>query len=117
MPVPPPVIRAWRPSSDRPCIRRALAEPLGGGKAARMKLAILETGRPPAELATRFGDYPAMLRELLGAGFEAESFAVAAGELPADPSAFDGYLITGSPAGVYDGFPWIDDLLAFICSA
>ena len=44
-----------------------------------MKLAILETGRPPGDLADEFGDYPAMFERLLGAGFEVESFDVAGG--------------------------------------
>ena len=82
-----------------------------------MKLAILETGRPPGTLAERFGDYPAMFRRLLGPDFETESFDVAAGALPDSPGAHDAYLITGSPAGVYDPLPWIDPLLQFIRDA
>lgn len=82
-----------------------------------MKLAILETGRPPGDLAERFGDYPAMLRELLGHGFEIETLVVQAGELPTDPAYYDAYLITGSPAGVYDPLPWVGPLLDFIRSA
>ena len=80
-----------------------------------MKLAILETGRPPGDLARRFGDYPAMLRNLIGDGFDFETFDVQAGQFPA-PQMHDAYLITGSPAGVYDGFAWIEQLLAFIRS-
>jgi hypothetical protein len=67
-----------------------------------MKLAILETGKPPGDLAKRFGDYPAMFAHMLGPGFEIDTFDVEAGALPADPVAYDGYLVTGSPAGVYD---------------
>jgi GMP synthase-like glutamine amidotransferase len=93
-----------------------LAEPKSGGKARAVKLAILETGRPPGDLAERFGDYPAMLAGLLGDGFEIETFDVQAGELP-DPNAHDGVLITGSPAGVYDPLPWIEPLTAFIRAA
>ena len=81
-----------------------------------MKLAILETGRPPGDLADRFGDYPAMLARLLGDGFESEAFDVPAGRLP-EPGAHDGVLITGSPAGVYDPLPWIAPLMAFIRGA
>ena len=81
-----------------------------------MKLAILETGRPPGDLADRFGDYPAMLAALVGEGFEIETFDVQAGELP-DPDAHDAVLITGSPAGVYDNYPWIAPLMAFIRAA
>jgi GMP synthase-like glutamine amidotransferase len=82
-----------------------------------MKLAILETGMPPGDLEQRFGDYPTMLHELLGDGFEVEALGVAAGQLPSDPSAYDGYLITGSPAGVYEDLAWIPPLLEFIRSA
>jgi GMP synthase-like glutamine amidotransferase len=82
-----------------------------------MKLAILETGHPPAPLAEKFGDYPAMFARMLGGGFETEVLDVAAGELPSDPGDFPAYLITGSPAGVHDPLPWIDPLESFIRSA
>ena len=81
-----------------------------------MKLAILETGRPPGDLQARFGDYPAMFARLLGRGFEIESFDVQAGQLP-DPASHEAVLITGSPAGVYDPLPWIAPLQEFIRAA
>jgi GMP synthase-like glutamine amidotransferase len=82
-----------------------------------MKLAILETGRPPGDLARRFGDYPAMFERLLDDGFETETFDVQAGQLPHRLGAHDAILITGSPAGVYDGFAWIEPLSDFIRAA
>jgi GMP synthase-like glutamine amidotransferase len=94
----------------------ALAEPGHSGKARRMKIGILETGRPPAELAGQFGTYPAMFAELLGEGFETESFDVQAGDLP-DPVSHAACLITGSPAGVYDPLPWITPLQEFVRAA
>jgi GMP synthase-like glutamine amidotransferase len=80
-----------------------------------MKLAILETGRPPGDLAEQFGDYPSMFERLLGPQFEVERFDVQAGELPTD--SHEAILITGSPAGVYDPLPWIEPLQAFIRAA
>lgn len=77
-----------------------------------MSLAILETGRPPGDLAEAHGDYPAMFRELLG--MAAPSYDVAAGELPARVEDHGAYLITGSPAGVYEDLPWIEPLLTFL---
>jgi GMP synthase-like glutamine amidotransferase len=77
-----------------------------------MKLAILETGRPPGDLSDWFGDYPAMFERMLGDEFEFETFDVQAGQYPAD--GHDGILITGSPAGVYDDLPWIKPLSDFI---
>jgi GMP synthase-like glutamine amidotransferase len=82
-----------------------------------MKIGILETGRPPGRLAEEFGDYPAMFERLLGQGFKVESYDVQAGRLPARPSAHDAFLITGSPAGVYEPLPWIQPLLQFIREA
>lgn len=81
-----------------------------------MKLAILETGHPPGDLAHEFGDYPAMFAALLGPEFEVERFAVEEGQLPR-PAAHAAYLITGSPAGVYDPLSWIEPLERFIRSA
>ncbi|HET7576772.1 MAG TPA: type 1 glutamine amidotransferase [Sphingomicrobium sp.] len=81
-----------------------------------MKVAILETGRPPAPLEEQFGDYADMFAAMLGPSFELQRFDVQAGELP-DPAAHDAFLITGSPAGVYDPLPWIAPLMEFIRSA
>jgi GMP synthase-like glutamine amidotransferase len=79
-----------------------------------MKLAILETGRPTPELAERFGTYPDMFRRLLGEGIDYAGYNVTAGELPPEPGAHDAYLISGSPAGVYEPLPWIGEAQAFL---
>ena len=81
-----------------------------------MKIAVLETGVPPAPLAEEFGSYPDMFAELLGPGFELETFDAEKGELP-DPAAHGAYLVTGSPAGVYEPLPWIAPLMEFIRAA
>lgn len=75
-----------------------------------MKIAILETGNPPGDLAQAHGDYPAMMRRMLEGAGTFETFDVQAGDLP-DPAAFDAYVVTGSPAGVYEDLPWIAPLL------
>ena len=72
-----------------------------------MKIAILETGTPPALLVARHGDYPAMVRRLLGPGHDYDTFRVVGGELPPEHSGFDAAVVTGSPAGVNDGLAWI----------
>jgi GMP synthase-like glutamine amidotransferase len=90
-----------------------LAERPAGGKAAPMKIAALETGVPPAPLADQFGSYPDMFGELLGPGFEIDSFDVTLGRFPARGD-YGAYLVTGSPAGVYEPLPWIAPLLDFI---
>lgn len=79
-----------------------------------MRIAILETGRPPGDLETRFGDYPRMFEALLAGGDRSfQAYDVQHGEFP-EPGAFDAILITGSPAGAYDPLPWIAPLEAFL---
>ena len=82
-----------------------------------MRIGILETGKPPAELFEQFGGYPAMFAELLGPGFDISVYDVEAGELPAAPDAHQAYLVTGSPAGVYDHLPWMAPLTDFLRAA
>jgi GMP synthase-like glutamine amidotransferase len=82
-----------------------------------MNVGILVTGRPPGDLAARFGDYPAMFARLLGPGFETTAYDLATGELPARPESHEAYLITGSRAGVYEDHPWIEPLKAFLRAA
>jgi len=80
-------------------------------------IAILETGRPPAELAATHGDYPAMLARLLGPEVSVEVFDVQAGRLPGDLDRFSGAMVTGSPAGVYEDLPWMPGLLHWLRQA
>ena len=81
-----------------------------------MKIAVLETGVPPHPLQDEYGAYPDMFAELLGPGYELETFDVAKGNLP-ETAGYGAYLVTGSPAGVYDPLPWIPPLLEFIRDA
>lgn len=78
------------------------------------RTAILKTGAPPPALAERHGDYPAMFGAVLGEGLT--TFDVQAGELP-DPAAFDGAVITGSSAGVYEDHAWLPPLFDWIRAA
>ena len=79
-----------------------------------MHIGILETGHPPERLGGRFPSYAAMVEALIGDGHVYEGFDVTAGQWPETPDAFDAYVITGSPASVYDATPWVADLLAFL---
>lgn len=78
------------------------------------KIAILKTGAPPPALAERHGDYPAMFGAVLDGGLT--TFDVQIGELP-DPAAFDGAVITGSSAGVYEDHAWLPPLFDWIRAA
>ncbi len=80
-------------------------------------IAILETGKPPEALKDAFDDYPARFRALLGEGVATVRFDVQAGRLPDDPKAFQGAIVTGSAAGVYDDLPWIPPLMDWLRAA
>jgi GMP synthase-like glutamine amidotransferase len=82
-----------------------------------VKIAILETGTPPSDLAQGHGRYDAMVHDLLGEGHHYTTFRVFDYELPGSPDAFEGYVITGSSAGVHDGLPWVDNLASFLRAA
>ena len=86
-----------------------------------MRLAILRTGQTNAAIRASFPDYPDLYENLLNNGasrikgaFSFRYFAVFNGEMPADPDEFDGYIITGSAAGVYEDHDWLKPLFAFI---
>ena len=78
-----------------------------------MHIHIIETGEPPSPLKEQYGDYPAMFERLLaphGRSFRfSSSPTFRDGSLPSVAS-FDGLLITGSPAGVYEEHDWIAPL-------
>ncbi|OYX54927.1 MAG: GMP synthase [Brevundimonas subvibrioides] len=80
-------------------------------------IAILETGKPPEALKDAFDDYPARFRALLGEGVATVRFDVQAGRLPEDPEDFQGAIVTGSAAGVYDDLPWIAPLVDWLRAA
>jgi hypothetical protein len=81
-----------------------------------MTIGILLCGEIPATLEAKFEPYSGMIRALLGPR-SATVFDVQSGELPGSISACQAYLITGSSAGVYDGLPWINELMAFLRNA
>jgi GMP synthase-like glutamine amidotransferase len=83
-----------------------------------MKLGILKTGRPPKPAIERFGTYPDMFQELLARDAYAwRTYDVDGGELPNSPAECDGYIITGSSAGVYDPEPWVAPAMDFLRAA
>ena len=82
-----------------------------------MTIGILQCGAVPRSLAPVHGSYGAMMRGILGPDRETRVYDVTAGALPDDPARCSAYVITGSPAGVYDKLPWIADLLGFLQGA
>ena len=82
-----------------------------------MTVGILICGAPPAALVPQHGEYDAMVRRLLGPDRDAVAFDVTHGALPPEGAACGAYVLTGSPAGVYDDLPWIGPLIGFLRQA
>lgn len=76
-----------------------------------MKIGILQTGLVPETLVAEHGEYPQVFMDFLaGHGFDFETYSVVRGEFPNGPEAADGWLITGSRHGAYEGHDWIAPL-------
>jgi len=78
-----------------------------------MRISIIETGAPPDPLAARHPTYPLMMERMLAPlapHFSFTSWPTFRDRSLPTISDFDGLLITGSPAGVYEDHDWIAPL-------
>lgn len=82
-----------------------------------MNIGILAAGISPQELRERHGTYADMSAALFtqhGYDYQFEVFDVREEHFPASIEGFDGWLITGSKANVYENLPWMQRLKALI---
>lgn len=85
-----------------------------------MHIAVLVTNTDDSAFAARHPRDAQKFRDMLRAarpGWQVTAFDLVRGDFPADPAAFDGLLIGGSPASVHDPAPWIARLSALIRAA
>ena len=83
-----------------------------------MQIGILQTGESPDALRADMGDYPDFFETLLaGRGLTFRRWPVLRGEFPGSVTECEGWLITGSRFGAYEGHPWIPPLEDFIRKA
>lgn len=85
-----------------------------------MRIVILETGIPPNNLAGSFGTYGQMFRRMLAPlmpDLQMHAVAVYEGAPLPELAMADGYIISGSPKGVYEADDWIAPLEAFVRAA
>jgi GMP synthase-like glutamine amidotransferase len=76
-----------------------------------MKIGILQTGHSPDNMIEQLGDYGEMFTKLLGGhDFEFQIWSVVDGDFPDSAVDADGWLITGSKFGAYEGHDWIPPL-------
>ena len=83
-----------------------------------MKIGILQTGRTPDEMRVKHGDYDDLFKRMLaGRGFDFDTYPVLDGILPGSVTDAQGWLITGSKFGAYEGHDWIAPLEEFLRQA
>jgi GMP synthase-like glutamine amidotransferase len=84
------------------------------------RITIIETGIVSPRNRERHGSYPQMFARMIGAADASVTFdtvSIPAGEPLPDIGTLEAILITGSVAGVYDGFDWIAQLEDFVRAA
>ncbi len=84
------------------------------------RVTIIETGSISPRSRAQHGSFPEMFERLIGADDKSITFDVVSvfnGEALPDPDTLQAILITGSPAGVYDGLDWIAPLEDFVRAA
>lgn len=73
------------------------------------KVVILKTGSTYPDLKEQFGDFEEWFVRGLSPRFDITVLNTVAGELPGDPTDWDGVVVTGSPAMVSDREPWSEN--------
>lgn len=76
-----------------------------------MKIGILAAGSNEAALLAQYGSFAQMTERMLShTAFRFQTWNVYLGEFPDSADQCDGWIITGSPASVYESLPWIRPL-------
>jgi GMP synthase-like glutamine amidotransferase len=79
-----------------------------------MQIGILEAGKLPPSLESRFGSYPEMIRTGMGPIYCYRTFEVWQGDIPGTNPGADAYIITGSTASAYEADAWIGRLMDWL---
>ena len=82
-----------------------------------MRIGILLVGRASEDLVNQYGTYADMLVALINSEekiFEFKTFNILDDEFPDDHLECDGWIITGSPHGVYEELPWMKTISQLI---
>ena len=84
-----------------------------------MRIGILNTDTLKTEFDTKYGQYPAMFRNVLlqaDPNLQIHSYEVQSGDYPTAIDDCDAYLITGSKVSAFDDIPWVNELKIFVRS-
>ncbi len=87
-----------------------------GAMARQTQIGIIEAGRPSDAVLETYGDFPKMFAAYFKAAeqFSYKVYPVAEQNPFPEATACQAWIITGSPAGVYEDHPWLPPLMDFI---
>jgi len=81
----------------------------------RLCIGLLQCGYIDPSLIAEFGDYPEVFADLFAPfALDLVTYDVQAGQVPSDPGACDGWLVSGSASSAYEPLAWIPPLEAFL---
>jgi len=81
------------------------------------KVVILKTGSTYPAIKDQFGDFDEWFLRGLSPGLDITVINTEAGELPGDPTDWDGIVVTGSPAMVSNREPWSENAAKWLAQA
>lgn len=81
------------------------------------KMVILKTGSTYPTIKEQFGDFDEWFLRGLSPELDITVLNAEAGELPGDPTDWDGIVVTGSPAMVSDQEPWSEKAAEWLAQA
>lgn len=84
---------------------------------AKPCVVILKTGSTYPSIKEQFGDFDEWFVRGLSPGLDITVLNTEAGELPGDPTDWDGIVVTGSPAMVSDREPWSENAATWLAQA
>jgi len=80
-----------------------------------VRFCVLQAGAALPGANRRHGGYGGMFARILGsAGHHTDVRALATGPVPAEPAAFAGVVVTGSPHSAHDPVPWFPRFFSFL---
>lgn len=82
---------------------------------SRLQIGLLQCGYIAPEVAAAHGDYPEAFADLLGPEqVDLVTYDVQKDPVPADPTAHDGWLVSGSASSAYEPLAWIPPVERFL---
>jgi GMP synthase-like glutamine amidotransferase len=92
-----------------------MTAPAAAGTQEPLRVGLLLCDHLDDDVAAQVGDYTELFPDVFGpVGLDLVTYEATRGELPADTSECDGWIVSGSRRSVYEDEPWIHELESFV---